>query len=131
MSIEQQFTKFNIENFRNEFKGVLTKYISTEYLLEHVHSYEEGEGDKEYNTAQEKKLQMEIDTLINQMVRLALESLKLTDNKQEILDSISETFYDSYKDYYKSNIDESELNWEEKYYFKKLVLELLKTSTRK
>jgi uncharacterized protein YsxB (DUF464 family) len=115
MSIEQQFTNFNIENFKNNFKSILKSYASTMDELDRLNDYEEDV---------KKKLRIEKDRLIKQMVSLAIESLKLTDNKREVLDAISKSFLGSFEDLMSDYSVE-------RAYLKEVVLEIFRSSLQK
>jgi len=117
MSFEQKDSKFNINNFKSEFKSTLEKYVSTVNNYEHKSNYEEKE---ELPEIEENKLGLEINKWMNKLVSISVKALKLADNKQEILEAVSQIFFNLYED------TESQ-NWSEKEYFKKIVLELLCT----
>jgi hypothetical protein len=123
-SFEAKSEKFNIEDFKNNFNDILIKYVRVEFKLEGVHDYEENQTAEEANAIKEKELEAEMDTLIKKMVSLAVESLKLTDNKQEVLDTIYKSLSDSYEDFYDSLDGPYALRKTEKNYFQKLILEL-------
>ena len=107
MSLEQNFLKFNIANFKNEFNTILKKYVSTADDLEHVGSYEE------IDKTEKKELELKGDEYMNQLVSFSLNALKLEDNKQEVLNTINSIFMDM-------GIDRD-------VYFQNIILELLKT----
>jgi hypothetical protein len=120
MPLEQNNFKFNKENFKNNFKLALEKYVSALDDLEHS-SYE---GNEEETAIEKRRLNSEIEKLTNGLVSLSANALNLAENKQEILNMISETFFDLY------DSTESQY-WGEKEYFKKMILELLKTTAQK
>lgn len=86
MSIENNSTKFKIENFKNNFKVILKKYISSINQLE-GNGYHEEIDEKEKNS-----IELEKNKYKNQLITLSINSLKESANKQEILNAISEEF---------------------------------------
>jgi hypothetical protein len=106
MNFEKRPFKFSKEQFANDFKFILGKYLDKTDDTQHLDPY-----DKE---------------LMRQLVSLCMNALKSSDNKQEILDAISATYMDL-----SSASDESLGSqwWIEKEFFKKVILELLKTNS--
>lgn len=106
MTLEQNLTKFNIENFKENFKSTLEKYASVVDNLEHICNDEELEKEK-------KELELEEVKYMNQLVSISINALSLVDNKQEVLNTTYSIFLDM-------GIDRD-------IYFQNIILELLKT----
>ena len=115
MTIEQKKFEFNIENFKNDFKSALEKYVSVSEDFEHK-NFEGSQGSTE-----EREMSLEINKFMKHLTSLSVSALRLADDKQEILNIISNAFFDLHED------TESQY-WGEKEYFKNIILELLKTS---
>jgi hypothetical protein len=121
MPLEQINPIFNKENFDADLKNILKEYIITVNDLEHIGDY--GEGD-EADETEEQELRLGKDKLMNQMVSLTTNALKLTNNKQEIFKTISSIFFDLNNNTYSEYANKLIL-------FEGVILELLKSSSQK
>ena len=117
MTIEQYSFNFNIEKFRSDFNNKLIKYISIIDDLENIKQYEEDIANIE---SKKNILESELNKCKSELICLSVNSLKSTGNKSQILDLISSTFFQLDRDL-------DSIYWNEKEYFKNVILELLKS----
>ena len=86
MSIEYNSPKFNIEFFKNNFKIILGKYISL------INKHRNNEFCEEIDEKERSNIELDIIKYKNQLINLSINSLRESDNKQVILNVISEEF---------------------------------------
>jgi hypothetical protein len=128
MSLESKSEQFNKEKFRGEFEKALSKYISVADFLSNPYLNLNGVDEervfslnkvKDFESVKEKEMEHIVD--------LSIDALKLSKDKQEILDAIFRTFYNKnielgtpYEDHEFTSIH-ARLEFAER-----LILELLK-----
>jgi hypothetical protein len=123
MSIEQNYLQFNIEKFKSDLKSTLDRYIFNKHDLSHISDYEMNSTDEKNEV---NRLKTEMNELMSQLISVTINAIKLTKNKQEILDAISETILELKEELtYKTDI--GFVDDAEKELFNKIILELLKT----
>lgn len=85
MSLEQSFTKFNKEIFKNNFNNILEKYVDILDKFQHIGDYKE---ENEIDEKEKKEIGLQIDEYKNQLVSLSINALKHIEIKQEAFDAI-------------------------------------------
>jgi hypothetical protein len=124
MSLEHKAFKFNKEVFNINFKHLLEKYIKASYDLEHD-TYDITEAGVKDEITEIDRLKNEIENISEQLTYLTVNAIKQVENKKEIIDLIST----SYSDFNNRYDDIQSRYWDEKEFFKKVILELLKMNS--
>jgi len=117
MNFEQNNLKFNTEVFKNDLKNSLNKYISDADDFDHRTDNEESRVRSNEQIEIEIKA---IDSQRDKLASLSVNALKLAENKQAILDMISDIYLKS------EEKDFDSILCMERDVLKKIVLELLK-----
>jgi hypothetical protein len=117
--MEKMPDKFNMKHFEQEIMTILRRYFS-EFLSISDWSYEDGE---EYVKAKELKF----DSLIKDLVPIAVNALKSSENKENVLASITKAYGDIRHEF-KFGDEEDPLTTEkETVLLKKIIIDLARS----
>ena len=128
MELEKNnFQKFDIENFKKDIKSSLKEYA---LYMDYLRDSKEGEIDiergKEYKEREIERMKTEIDKCLNHLAIITISTIKLANNRQEILDLISSEFIEL-EIKLESVISLGAIAQMRKNLYDSIILELLKT----
>jgi len=121
MSFEGNPNQFNKEKFKSEIRFALEKYFKVFEDVEALY-----DSDVNINAYEEEKKRLDLDKArgINNIALLSAQALKLSDNKQEILDILYESLHDL--NLKKGLAYDNEETLSEPHLLVEIILELLK-----
>lgn len=122
MNLEQLTIPFDKEKFKKKIEVLIEKYA---FAVENqIHNYHSGE-DKDYGDEQ-KTMQNDMEKCENELVKAVVIELKTKKNYKEILDVLSEVFFDKSSE--RGNLyDEDDVinDGTEAHFLKRIIIEAL------